>query len=355
MKRKIVNDIYYENIKVEYYEKNDRIKIKNIKNIFYLENDEIMSRNELNDIIIVCSECDTEINLKMISKKMIDTKYLCRSCRNSGERNGMYGKNVYEIWKNKYGIDIADKKYKKLIENRSGENNYWYGKNITEELKNKISIANKGKLAGNKNPMYGKSLIEHWEETLTHEESMRKWEESNKKRSQKMSGEFNPFYGKKHDSKTRKKISETLKNSDKNTSYRNKDYREKMSQLLKGRKFSNEHRRKLRLARIKQIEENLLNNNQLSPNYNPYACDILNNISKETNTKIQHAMNGGEYHIKELGYWVDGYDKENNIVYEIDEKHHFNNDGMLKEKDIIRQTEITEYLNCEFIRIKYDK
>lgn len=27
MKRKIVNDIYYENIKVEYYEKNDRIKI----------------------------------------------------------------------------------------------------------------------------------------------------------------------------------------------------------------------------------------------------------------------------------------------------------------------------------------
>lgn len=188
-----------------------------------------MSRNELNDIIIVCSECDTEINLKMISKKMIDTKYLCRSCRNSGERNGMYGKNVYEIWKNKYGIDIADKKYKKLIENRSGENNYWYGKNITEELKNKISIANKGKLAGNKNPMYGKSLIEHWEETLTHEESMRKWEESNKKRSQKMSGEFNPFYGKKHDSKTRKKISETLKNSDKNTSYRNKDYREKIN------------------------------------------------------------------------------------------------------------------------------
>jgi len=53
-----------------------------------------------------------------------------------------------------------------------------------------------------------------------------------------------------------------------------------------------------------------------------------------------------------LGFWVDGYDKENNIVYEFDESHHFNSEGKLKKKDIQRQKLITEHLNCRFIRIK---
>ena len=43
---------------------------------------------------------------------------------------------------------------------------------------------------------------------------------------------------------------------------------------------------------------------------------------------------------------------KNNIVYEYDEKHHFNSDGILKEKDIQRQREIEEFLGCTFIRIK---
>jgi len=62
-------------------------------------------------------------------------------------------------------------------------------------------------------------------------------------------------------------------------------------------------------------------------------------------------MNGGEYHIKELGYWLDGYDKENNVVYEFDEKHHFDKNGNLSEKDITRQQEIELLLGCKFIRI----
>jgi len=62
-------------------------------------------------------------------------------------------------------------------------------------------------------------------------------------------------------------------------------------------------------------------------------------------------MNGGEFHIKELGYWVDGYDNENNVVYEYDERHHFIGTE-LKERDIIRQEEIVNFLGCKFIRIK---
>lgn len=52
---------------------------------------------------------------------------------------------------------------------------------------------------------------------------------------------------------------------------------------------------------------------------------------KDSNFFIQHAENFGEFYIKELGYYVDGYDKENNIVYEWDEKWHYKK-GLLRDK-----------------------
>ena len=42
-------------------------------------------------------------------------------------------------------------------------------------------------------------------------------------------------------------------------------------------------------------------------------------------------------------------------MIEYDEKHHFNSDGTLKEKDIQRQKEIIDILGCKFIRINYRK
>jgi len=110
---------------------------------------------------------------------------------------------------------------------------------------------------------------------------------------------------------------------------------------------------KRRISAIKIVERNKFNGNQISPAYNPVACKMFDNISKNKNIHIQHAMNGGEYYIKELGYWVDGYDKDNNVVYEYDEKYHFK-DGKLKIKNIERQLEIEHLLKCQFIRIKYD-
>ena len=41
---------------------------------------------------------------------------------------------------------------------------------------------------------------------------------------------------------------------------------------------------------------------------------------------------------------------KNNIVIEYDEKLHYNKDGSLKEKDIIRQNEIINELKCRFFR-----
>ena len=105
-----------------------------------------------------------------------------------------------------------------------------------------------------------------------------------------------------------------------------------------------------RLKSIKRIEENKLNGNQLYPGFNKNACKLFDEISLNENIHIQHAMNGGEYHIKELGYWVDGYDNVNNVVYEFDEKYH--NKEKQQEKDKIRQQEIENFLGCTFIRIK---
>lgn len=100
---------------------------------------------------------------------------------------------------------------------------------------------------------------------------------------------------------------------------------------------------------INKLKATILN---FHPPYNENGCNYFNKLMLDKNCFIQHALNGGEYHIEELGYWIDGYDIENNIVYEWDENRHYTLTGELHKKDIIRQNNIINFLNCEFIRIK---
>ena len=72
---------------------------------------------------------------------------------------------------------------------------------------------------------------------------------------------------------------------------------------------------------------------------------ILDEFAKKIGYKIMR-----QYIIS--GYALDGYIPELNLAIEIDEKYHFDKEGNLKEKDIIRQKEIQNKLNCEFLRIK---
>jgi len=72
---------------------------------------------------------------------------------------------------------------------------------------------------------------------------------------------------------------------------------------------------------------------------------ILNNLEKNLNYKILRS-----YPTK--GYILDGYCPALKLAIEIDEDHHFNNDGSYKEKDIERQRFIENELNCSFLRIK---
>ena len=103
-----------------------------------------------------------------------------------------------------------------------------------------------------------------------------------------------------------------------------------------------------RLKRIEEIKENVFGGHQVIPSFNKEACKLFDDIMIKDGIFIQHAMNGGEYYIKELGYWLDGYDKENNVAYEFDEEYH----KYKKERDLKRQQEIEKFLGCSFIRIK---
>ncbi len=106
-------------------------------------------------------------------------------------------------------------------------------------------------------------------------------------------------------------------------------------------------RRKSRVAAIKRISKQEFNGNPIVPSFNPNACKIIDEYGKKHGYHFQHAMNGGEFYIKDLGYWVDGYDKEKNVVIEIDEAHHRSQ----KKEDMNRKREIENYLECKFIRM----
>lgn len=106
-----------------------------------------------------------------------------------------------------------------------------------------------------------------------------------------------------------------------------------------------------RMNMIKRLKKT---NKNFHPPYNKKACKYFEKLMLETNTHIQHALNGGEVYLEAIGFWIDGYDEKNNIVYEFDEKRHFDKNGNLNKKDIIRQKKIIDFLKCKFVRIKYD-
>lgn len=127
--------------------------------------------------------------------------------------------------------------------------------------------------------------------------------------SKSVSGSKNPFYGKKHSDKTKRKI---------------------------------------RLARIKYLNE--IHNGGVCPTYNPTACRIIDEYGKKYGYNFKHAENGGEHYIKGLGYWVDGYDEQKNVVIEYYEVYH--KYPKAKKRDLVRKNEIINRLNCKFIEIR---
>ncbi len=87
----------------------------------------------------------------------------------------------------------------------------------------------------------------------------------------------------------------------------------------------------------------------MSPCFNIQACKFIEKYGKDNDYNFLHALNGGEYYIKELGYWLDGYDKNKNVVIEYNENNHWHRNH--KEKDRRRRKEIIDFLKCRFILV----
>lgn len=116
-----------------------------------------------------------------------------------------------------------------------------------------------------------------------------------------------------------------------------------------GKHHTEDSKQKTRESTIKYIES-LPNYNGTKARYSHKACEYINKLNKEKNWKLQHAENGGEYSIS--GYFLDGYDKDLNIVFEYDEPSHYKDkeNNILKDKDIKRQENIINKLHCQFWR-----
>lgn len=120
------------------------------------------------------------------------------------------------------------------------------------------------------------------------------------------------------------------------------------------------HRRHIRLAILRRIQEQLSEGGQLVPSYNSQACRYFETINKWAVERGyppgQHATNGGEFYVKELGYFLDYFNPGLKLIMEWDEPSHYDKSGNLRVKDIQRQREIQGlYLDFRFVRIKQIK
>lgn len=224
------------------------------------------------------------------------------------------------------------------------------GKKYSDEINKK-----KG-LSGKSNPMFGKHQSEETKRKISENAKYRKRnphsEETKQKMREKRKLQSPPTLGMKkgpvsEETKEKirsklvgRKLSDEIKEKIKHAT-RQRYLREKEKGIK--RTHSAEAKQKMRFAVIKKMELG----QTVVPRYNPDACKLIDEYGKLHGYNFQHAENGGEYYIKQLGYWVDGYDIEKNTVIEVDEAHH----SRRIEKDIIRQNEIISHLGCEFIRI----
>lgn len=107
----------------------------------------------------------------------------------------------------------------------------------------------------------------------------------------------------------------------------------------------------IRICRIKAIQR-FQERGNIQPAYNPIACEYFNAFDCLFQTQGQYALNGGEFYVEELGYFLDYINHHLELIIEYDERRHYDYQGNLKKKDITRQKEIQDrFPDYEFIRI----
>ena len=138
--------------------------------------------------------------------------------------------------------------------------------------------------------------------------------------------------GKPHSIKMRKNMSKSMKRF-----YREHPNAKESIRLSKlGTHHSDATRQKMREHRLGKVY----------PNFNSEACKQIDEYGRQHGYHFQHALNGGE--IKVIGYSLDGYDKNKNVVIEYYESAH----QRTKKRDAKRKKEIINHLHCKFIELK---
>lgn len=224
-------------------------------------------------------------------KKAILKNTRCRSCAKKGKRNPMYGKGYQQI----------------------GAKNPYYGNprgfRHSESTKNKIRLAKLGR----KRQREVKERIKQY------------WTLSKRMKQSKKMKEHNPMSGKRP------------------WNYGKTGY----STSLKGRKHSQSSKEKMRVSRINYMNKL---RGHFYPNYSIRASSIFEKLNRHGCNGV-YAENGGECYIESLGYWLDFYDKENNLVIEYYERFHYKADMKLRDKERNRELKIINNIHCNFIRI----
>jgi hypothetical protein len=160
-------------------------------------------------------------------------------------------------------------------------------------------------------------LQEAWNKGIPHKpESIEKMRQNRGD----ISGNKNPMYGKTHNKAAKERISKATKER----------------QL--GSKHSDETKRKMRISAINYLQET----NKITPRYNKDACKFFEYINSIFNLKGQHAENGGEHYIKDLGYWLDYIDFKNKLIIENNEKKHYDL-GRRNEKTKLKERELKRF------------
>lgn len=117
-----------------------------------------------------------------------------------------------------------------------------------------------------------------------------------------------------------------------------------------GKKHSEESRRKMRLAAIERIKQR--SSNGFLNNVNPKETEYFSKLEKEKGWDGFYYGKNQQHILEGLGYFLDYYEPNLNIVVEYDEPRHYVG-GQLREKDVKRMNEIKKNLQCKFFR--YDE
>lgn len=105
-----------------------------------------------------------------------------------------------------------------------------------------------------------------------------------------------------------------------------------------GKTLSEEHKNNIRIGNIKYMQNH---ENFKCPRIGKNEANILDKQEQKDNCKILR-----QYHLKDIGYFVDGYCPATNTVYEVYEKKH--SKKSVQARDLKRQEQIQKLLDCDF-------